>query len=474
VEEALSISEIVLSQQQVQEFVRDFTRAFDDNLSTPRKAKLYGNTLMFSLPILKGEVNPVDLMLIEAIRVFCPNLYDAIRKNKHYFTGVIHDSFYSNNDKERDIIRSLIETALNSAGIIDKSGYISLLKNMFPKLQAVYGNMHFGDDWYEKWNMDQRICSENYFNRYFTYSIPNYDISDRDIIGMVADCKNYEGKMERGKNPLAEFLNKSNSEVIIKKLRYKANQFSSEESIFLATALSFECDLYPNPDTLCNWTVPFVQAAMLISNLVQNLASEDRVNLACDCILKASLVDFKLEIFKWLKREEEDKPEKDDFSETQINEIGKCLGDNIVKFLEKGTDITISIPRSVPYTLSAIRKYVGQEYLRRYIGSLFKNDANAVLRLLDAYTPTAWGMEIGVSHKSDFTRDQYNSITSVIQVENIMNAIKYFYGELPTVDDEFPKDLEYQDRSIILRQFIWLHKYVLKEESERHKDENGT
>ena len=41
-----------VSQQQVQKFVRDFSSAFDDCLTTPRKAKLYGNTLMFSLPIL--------------------------------------------------------------------------------------------------------------------------------------------------------------------------------------------------------------------------------------------------------------------------------------------------------------------------------------------------------------------------------------------------------------------------------------
>jgi len=61
VDEALRASGIELSEQQVQEFVRDFSRAFNEDLTTPRKAKLYGNILMFSLPILKGEVNPVDL-----------------------------------------------------------------------------------------------------------------------------------------------------------------------------------------------------------------------------------------------------------------------------------------------------------------------------------------------------------------------------------------------------------------------------
>ncbi|PCI28339.1 MAG: NTPase, partial [SAR324 cluster bacterium] len=100
IDEALSISEIQLSEQQIQEFVRDFTLAFDECLTTPRKAKLYGNILMFSLPILKGEVNPVDLMLIEAIRVFCPPLYEAIRDNNDYFIGLSDGSRPSDNSQE--------------------------------------------------------------------------------------------------------------------------------------------------------------------------------------------------------------------------------------------------------------------------------------------------------------------------------------------------------------------------------------
>ena len=88
VDESISLAGISLSEHQVQEFARNFICAFDDCLTTPRKAKLYGNILLFSLPILQGEVNPVDLMLIEGIRIFCPSLYETIRANKALFTGI--------------------------------------------------------------------------------------------------------------------------------------------------------------------------------------------------------------------------------------------------------------------------------------------------------------------------------------------------------------------------------------------------
>lgn len=133
VNEALEIAGIQLTEQQVQEFVRDFSGAFDDCLTTARKAKLYGNILMFSLPILQGEVNPVDLMLVEGIRVFCPSLYEVLRTNKPLFSGTFRDNQYSNNDSEKKLIRTLIDDALSSGRNIDKEGFIALLKNMFPR-----------------------------------------------------------------------------------------------------------------------------------------------------------------------------------------------------------------------------------------------------------------------------------------------------------------------------------------------------
>lgn len=101
---ALAVAGIELTEHQVQDFFYYFS-AFDEQLCTPRRAKLYGNALLFSLPILKGEVNPVDLMLIEGVRIFYPSLYEAIRSHKEFFTKMFQQenselwngNTYSNN-----------------------------------------------------------------------------------------------------------------------------------------------------------------------------------------------------------------------------------------------------------------------------------------------------------------------------------------------------------------------------------------
>lgn len=465
VDEAISIAGITISQQQVQEFVRDFSAAFDDCLTTPRKAKLYGNTLMFSLPILQGEVNPIDLMLLEGIRVFCPSLYEVLRSNKALFTGTFRDSQYSNNDKEKEHIRNLIDGALSSGKNINKEGFIELLKNMFPKLQSVYGNMSYGSDWYEKWNNGQRICSENYYSRYFTYAIPRGDISDKAIQDLFDDSEMWEKSYHLENNPLNEVLSATTAETLIKKLRNKSGQISPEASTALAVAVAQKSDIILNPDVLYSWTTPFSQAAMLVSDLIQNIDKTDRADLSKSCIDFSPSLEFKLEIFRWLKREEEDKPEKDAFSNSCIDDIGKHLGQVLSEKLGESEDVTKLAPKSIPTIFYTLNKFVRNKYVDDYVKRLISIEPETLIRILDSYVPTAWGMESGISHKSDFEREQYNSLTNELDAEIILGAIQENFPEAMNMPDEFPRlyDDNAEKDLLFLEQFVWVHQYVLKE-----------
>jgi len=477
VDEAINIAGVSLSEQQVQEFVRDFSAAFDDCLTTPRKAKLYGNILMFSLPILQGEVNAVDLMLLEGIRIFCPPLYETLRINKRLFTGSFRDSHYSNNDSEKEHIRNLLDGALSRGKNINKEGFIDLLKSMFPKLQSVYGNMNYGSDWYEKWNSGQRICSENYYSRYFTYAIPKGDISDKVIQELSKDSEKWEEPYDLESNPLNEIFNASSAETLIKKLRHKAGKIDADAALALAVAVAQKSDDIPNPEVLYSWITPFSQAAMLVSDLIQNVQEPDRVALAKKCIDSAPSLEFKLEIFRWLKREDENKPEKDAFSEACIDDIGKHLGKLINdKIEEKDDDLTRLAPNSIPTIFYTLNRYVRNDYVNDYVAGLISNDSEALIRILDSYVPTAWGVDSGISHKSDFERKQYNSLTGQLDASIILSAIQGHFPQAMDVSDDFPRvyDDDVDKGILFLKQFVWLHQYVLREsESEEEPHDGG-
>jgi predicted KAP-like P-loop ATPase len=89
VESALNSIEIGLTQEEIELYVAVFDRSFKRKLSSPRAVKRYTNMLTFALPILKGEVNMLDLIIIEGVRAFYPKAYEMVRAE---FSAFLKDS----------------------------------------------------------------------------------------------------------------------------------------------------------------------------------------------------------------------------------------------------------------------------------------------------------------------------------------------------------------------------------------------
>ena len=100
IENSMRKSAISLSKEEKERFDYQFRTNILIRLRTPRLAIRYSNILSFSLPLLKGEVNIVDLMLIEALRVFYPDHYSFVKNNPDYFTHI--DSDFNSEEQFRN------------------------------------------------------------------------------------------------------------------------------------------------------------------------------------------------------------------------------------------------------------------------------------------------------------------------------------------------------------------------------------
>lgn len=456
---ALSSSGIDLTETDVQEYVRDFTLAFTPNLSTPRKAKLYGNMLLFSLPLLKDEVKAVDLMMLEGIRIFSPELYKTIKSNKTLFTELFIHGAHVNNDPEKEEIKGLIDAALKSDETKNVDGYIHMLRHMFPKLESVYGNMLYDNDgsWVKKWHAAQRVCAAGYFDRYFTYSIPQGDVSDRDIASIIV------GPDADGGINFQGVITQNNAKKVIEKLRYRADSISADRLKTLSLEICLYAEQYPNPDEFYEFLNPFTQAAMLISNLIQNLPKGERIDHAIQCITQSSTAPFRVEIFRWLRKEDDEKPERDAFSKEEIAQIGDIITDIVKSDFEKTDDVTTAWNANVPHVFFLLHSRGKQDVVQKHIERAFQNDKSAVGRLLDSFCGKSWGVGSGVSRKAAFRRDQYDSVTKIFDPEFILSSIEAYLGALPEVDDEFPDYYEGNDEQITFKQFVWLYNFVQRE-----------
>ena len=182
-----------------------------------------------------------------------------------------------------------------------------------------------------------------------------------------------------------------------------------------------------------------------------------------------TMIEFKIEVFNWLRREI-GKPEKDAFSSEIIEQIGKHMAEIIDSCLKLNVDITLKHSKASPNLFYIMQKYLGQNFLDKYLDKILNDDPSGIIRILDVFTPTAGNLETDIPRQTDFERNQYNNVTKLLKPESIITAIANYMGELPKIDTNFPSKNRQKNRTVLLNQFLWLHEYVLKEASDNIKE----
>ncbi|MGI6305542.1 MAG: KAP family P-loop NTPase fold protein [Bacteroidales bacterium] len=141
---AIAESDIDFTEEDAKRFASEFSEHILNRLNTPREAIRFTNSLSVCFPLLRGEVNYVDLMLIEALKIFYPAHYEFVKKNPTYFTTPYSSSqFVSLNptfDEKKQQIKQQLENLGESLSSREKGNVNSLLVSLFPRLEEVFGN----------------------------------------------------------------------------------------------------------------------------------------------------------------------------------------------------------------------------------------------------------------------------------------------------------------------------------------------
>jgi len=153
----------------------------DPFIKTVRDVKRLTNAIRVTYPSVKGEVNAVDFTAIETLRVFCPKVYEVIKNNPNIFCGNSQDLLYGSQNPELKQFHQNWLSDLDNIPDNLKEAIKNLLKRLFPKLECVFGNTHYGHDWEQKWRRECRICSREIFSRFFCYSVPSDDLSRAEM-----------------------------------------------------------------------------------------------------------------------------------------------------------------------------------------------------------------------------------------------------------------------------------------------------
>lgn len=137
---------------------------------TIRHVKRFSSSLEFNISLLtRGdsiEVNPIDFIAIEAIRLFEPKFYGFMKTRKELFTST-RELRNSGIDNPRT---KEIKEGLELISPEFRESVEPVLTRLFPQLEGVlkHGYSTYGSGWVNTWNRSLRICSPEFFDAYFT------------------------------------------------------------------------------------------------------------------------------------------------------------------------------------------------------------------------------------------------------------------------------------------------------------------
>lgn len=160
---------------------------FFDYFTTLRDVKRFVNSLGLTLPLVWGEVNPLDFLATETIRLHDPALYFRIHAEKELFMNTPLDlrsavAMHIGMDSEQ---RSRVEDAEKFQTLVGSSGemVLELLRELFPQLATLEGDSEHrsGSDLELEWSSERRICSIDHFETYFMLTVPRGRISEKQL-----------------------------------------------------------------------------------------------------------------------------------------------------------------------------------------------------------------------------------------------------------------------------------------------------
>jgi KAP family P-loop domain len=470
IDQVMKLFDIQLSESEVREFVGYFSKGLECHLKTPRQAKLYSNILMFSLPILKGEAYVVDLMLIEGIRVLLPNVYSLIRDQQELFLKGKQSGYgsqYEQKEKEKTRRKERIENVLREFTIEEKENIIDLLCFLFPKLNEVFNNYSYSNDWELQWSEKQRLSSPQYFQRYFTYAVTKKDVSDIALNELIEYSNLHPTDDVISK--IETIMTDKNSDTFISKLRRKSKSFTPAQSKSLAVSIAKLGNTLPNPVQLFRSWNTFGQGAMFISDCIVNLENkQEQIALGKEVIHSADSLSFAVECFSWFNTDTEEEPNIQGFSIKEYKILAEFLAGKISTELKNKENSWIENIDYLPSVLRIWSEYGRTAEAYDSIQEKLQKDEKFVFTLLDSFTGTSFG-EFGTK-KSSLRRENYDTIIELIDPNIIIEAIENAFGYIQ-LEGQYPEYLDVSRNEELSRQFLWIHAKVRKaKENDTHLD----
>jgi predicted KAP-like P-loop ATPase len=225
------------------------------------------------------EVNAVDLIAIEAMRLFEPQLYSAIASAKSMLLNI--DTFVVPSKGEA---KSAYDRLLKSVPEARWESATKLLDVLFPALQCSLNGLNIGPGSKMEWSRDLRIASERHFDKYFRLFLDPKELSQSDIGDFLS---------AKEKSEFLSALTIFKERKILDKAVVRLREYEKEISVdYLAEAVSalFDIgDFVTAESTAMSSLTPSLSSEFFVRSLIERLPQEkSAADLLSQCLNKTT------------------------------------------------------------------------------------------------------------------------------------------------------------------------------------------
>ena len=164
-------------------------------LTTPRHVVRFLNLLRATYPMVRGEVNALHFVFIQALRQFAPTLHAFVANNGNRLGGLDGTNEEAKKDLEQRI-RNALTTDAGADQIIDAESVQEILGRLFGSVKAMFPSM-LADNC--------SIGRSEYFLRYFFLGVPPGTLSEaerRQTMTLISNPEAFGSKLKELASPV--------------------------------------------------------------------------------------------------------------------------------------------------------------------------------------------------------------------------------------------------------------------------------
>ncbi|MDD2807870.1 MAG: P-loop NTPase fold protein [Patescibacteria group bacterium] len=404
-----------------------------DLFKTIRDIKRYVSSLRLNWSIMgKDDINMVDFIAIEAIRVFAPRFYSAISSNRSLFTGIssLYAGFNSRDDeaaKEARYKELIQEIPKEIVEPISK-----ICKVLFPQLDF---RSHYGHDWEPTWRTERRICADERFGFYFQLGIPEGAISESEVANLIKTLDNEKNFSDN----IIRFNGEKRLRPMLSKILDRVDKLTEEQAkIMILSIWNLEKQIDDEGTAMFDFDEVGIQTNRLAyQSLLKIVTKEKRSDFVKSLIENTKNVYYPTRFLAMLEDGNKKKAEQIDGSLLTDEEIVAIKPILVKKINDLAIAGSLSKEDRFVFLLFIWKEWEGEEKVKKYIEGIVKERAG-LLDFIRGFVSKV------LSTAGDYKKLEKKSISQLYPLETIEELVKQI------TNDEINKMVEKDKEAINL------------------------